>query len=111
MQDVIRQVATYGFYHEHLPLRQDSPRHSQDVADILAHRGPKIDYLAFDEQARLAQLSELIAQNVPLLVEMSSLAPATRETLQVFEVMARMRDEVRADAFGNYVISMTHSAS
>ena len=111
LQDVIRLVETFGFFLVHLDLRQESTRHTQAVADILAHRGPKIDYLAFDEQARLAQLSELIAQNEPLLVDMSSLAPATRETLQVFEVMARMRDEVSADAFGNYVISMTHSAS
>src|SRR3569832_2086133 len=111
LQDVIRLVETFGFFLVHLDLRQESTRHTQAVADILAHRGPKIDYLAFDEQARPAQLSELIAQNAPLLVDMSSLAPATRETLQVFEVMARMRDEVSADAFGNYVISMTHSAS
>src|SRR3569833_212871 len=111
LQDVIRLVETFGFFLVHLDLRQESTRHTQAVADILAHRGPKIDFLAFDEQARLAQLSELIAQNAPLLVDMSSLAPATRETLQVLEVMARMRDEVSADAFGNYVISMTHSAS
>src|SRR3569833_1014264 len=63
LQDVIRLVETFGFFLVHLDLRQESTRHTQAVADILAHRGPKIDYLAFDEQRlvlrdELAQLRE-----------------------------------------------------
>lgn len=39
------------------------------------------------------------------------LSEATRETLEVFQVMADMRREIGADCFSRYVISMTHSAS
>ena len=111
LQDVIRLVETFGFFLVHLDLRQESTRHSQAVADILSNKADPLDYSALDERERLDQLSELIAQPDALLPDLHSLSAATRETLQVFEVMARMRDEVSSDAFGNYVISMTHSAS
>lgn len=111
LQDVIRLVETFGFFLVHLDLRQESTRHGHAVADLLAHAADKHDYLALDEDTRLARLGELIGQSGPLHIDMNALAPATRETLEVFEVMARMRDEVSSEAFGNYVISMTHSAS
>ncbi len=44
-------------------------------------------------------------------IDRNSLSEATRETLQVLDVMVSMRDEVSANAFGTYVISMTHCAS
>ncbi len=111
LQDVIRLVETFGFFLVRLDIRQESTRHGNAVADILAHSGGKLDYPALDENARLARLGELIDQSEPLLIDMNKLTPETHETLQVFEVMARMREEVSVDAFGNYVISMTHHAS
>ena len=39
------------------------------------------------------------------------LTAETRQTLEVFSVMAKMRHEISAQAFGCYVISMTHAAS
>ena len=111
LQDMIRLVETFGFFLVRLDIRQESTRHGNAVADILAHKSAKLDYQALDEQARLALLGELIEQGEPLLIDMNKLTPETRETLQVFEVMARMREEVSGEAFGNYVISMTHHAS
>ncbi|MEK7323431.1 MAG: phosphoenolpyruvate carboxylase, partial [Pseudomonadota bacterium] len=111
LQDIIRLVETFGFFLVRLDIRQESTRHGNTVADLLAHLPGQVDYLAMDEAARLAQLAALIAQDQPLAVDMHSLLSETRETLQVFEVMARMREEVSAEAFGNYVISMTHHAS
>lgn len=110
LQDLIRLVETFGFFLVHLDIRQESTRHSQAVADILAQTG-KPDYLNLDEPSRLRELSDFIAQAESPQVNMNALAAATCETLQVFNVMARMREEVSSEAFGNYVISMTHSAS
>ena len=56
-------------------------------------------------------LSELISRNEPLTLDRSIISEPTRETLEVFDVMVRMRREVSAKAFGSYVISMTHAAS
>ena len=47
----------------------------------------------------------------PPLLDCTTLSEDTRETLEVFDVMRRMQTEVSRNAFGNYVISMTHTAS
>ncbi len=111
LQDLIRLVETFGFYLVHLDIRQESTQHSQAVADILAHLPQGMDYSALDESARLDILSQHISQSDPLLVDLNALSPETREILRVFEVMVRMREEVSTQSFGNYVISMTHTAS
>ncbi|MBN2886336.1 MAG: phosphoenolpyruvate carboxylase, partial [Chromatiaceae bacterium] len=52
-----------------------------------------------------------IAHPHPFIIDKATLTPETRETLEVFEVMARMRAEIGDGVFGQYVISMTHCAS
>ena len=111
LQDLIWLVQTYGFYLMHLDVRQESTRHSEAVAELIAHLPEGIDYNALDEGKRLSLLAELISRNDALVFERSDLSEATRETLDVFDVMARMRREISNKAFGNYVVSMTHSAS
>lgn len=110
LKDLIRLVETFGFYLVHLDLRQESSRHSEAVSELLARQAEPVDYLALDENQRVGLLSELISQE-PLSLEKGALSAQTRETLDVFKVMARMRKEVSLHAFGNYVISMTHDAS
>lgn len=56
-------------------------------------------------------LAEAIAHPHPFVIDKATLTPETRETLDVFEVMARMRAEISDGLFGQYVISMTHHAS
>jgi phosphoenolpyruvate carboxylase len=108
--DLIRLVETFGFYLLHLDIRQESTRHSQAVRELCAQAGVSADYEALPEEQRIVLLCRLL-QEAPLRIERSTLSEDTAETLQVLEVMADMRDEVSAEAFGTYVISMTHSAS
>jgi phosphoenolpyruvate carboxylase len=56
-------------------------------------------------------LSEAIAAPGGLMYDPAALSYSSRETLEAFEVIARMRREISPDCFGNYVISMTHNAS
>ena len=70
-----------------------------------------MDYRPLDENQRLDLLSEAIAAPGGLMYDPAALSPTTRETLETFEVMARMRREISPDCFGKYVISMTHNAS
>jgi len=109
--DLIRLVETFGFFLLHLDIRQESGRHSEAVAELCTRLGSCQDYAALDEEARIGLLCRLLEAGQPPLVERLALSEATRETLQVLEVMAHMREEVSASAFGTYVISMTHSAS
>lgn len=110
LQDLIRLAETFGFHLMQLDVRQESSRHTEAVAEILALAW-SADYLALDEDGRLALLSEAIAAPAGLAENRAALSEATRESLEVFEVIARMREEIGPDCFGRYVISMTHAAS
>ncbi len=110
LKDLIRLVETFGFFLAHLDVRQESTRHTDAVAEVLASSAGGIDYLALDEAQRIEVLCEHIGR-APLPRDPSLLSEPTRETLAVFEVMAKMHKEISRDAFGSYVISMTHNAS
>ncbi len=111
LKDLIRLVETFGFFLMRLDIRQESTRHSEAVAEILAQQAEAIDYSALDEKQRLALLSKLTADTDRLQLDMEALSEPTRETLEVFQVMGEMRKEISPRAFGTYVISMTHHAS
>jgi len=112
LQDLIRLVETFGFFLVKLDVRQESGRHTAAVGEILNRvPGKRVDYFALDEAARLALLGDYIIDADDLSLDRGSLTPETRETLEVFGVMLKMREEVSTECFGHYVISMTHNAS
>ncbi len=110
LKDLILLVETFGFHLARLDLRQESSRHTQAVSEVFAQQWGAPDYLALDEKARVALISEAL-RRPSLPMEESRLSADTREVLATFRVVARMREEVSEEAFGNYVISMTHHAS
>jgi phosphoenolpyruvate carboxylase len=108
--DLIRLVETFGFHLLQLDVRQESTRHSQAVAELLK-AALNVDYLALDENARLALLSDAIANPNALQFDLASLTPNAQETLRLFQLIAHARRNLGPGCFGKYVISMTHSAS
>jgi phosphoenolpyruvate carboxylase len=110
LKDLIRLVQTFGFYLMHLDIRQESTRHTGAVSEIFKSLPDAIDYASLDEAARQQLLTRALATTPPAL-DRSGLSEDTRETLEVFDVMRSMQAEVSEHAFGNYVISMTHTAS
>ena len=112
LQDFIRLVESFGFYLMHLDVRQESTRHTETVAEILQQMDPEMDYMSLGEQQRISLLSAKIKQpDSDFVLDRSKLSEANLETIEVFETMERMYDEISEHAFGNYVISMTHQAS
>lgn len=109
LQDLIRQVETFGFYLSNLDIRQESTIHSQTVAELL-HQIDGTDYNKLNEAERLNKLADYINSS-PGKFDKSKLSDMSAETISVFEVMVKMRKEISPDAFGTYVISMTHAAS
>ncbi|MDH5190402.1 MAG: phosphoenolpyruvate carboxylase [Gammaproteobacteria bacterium] len=110
LKDLIHLAETFGFYLLKLDVRQESTRHTEAVAELFRqHNGT--DYNALDENSRLALLAEQLHTGQSLNFNHDTLSEPSRETLEVFEVMAQMRIEISPEAFGHYVISMTHSAS
>jgi phosphoenolpyruvate carboxylase len=110
LHDLIRLAETFGFHLMQLDVRQESNRHTEAVADILS-AALGLNYRALDENQRLELLSEAITAPGGLMFDPAALPLASRETLEAFEVMARMRREIAPDCLGKYVISMTHNAS
>jgi phosphoenolpyruvate carboxylase len=108
LKDLIHIVETCGFFMANLDIRQESTRHTEAVNEILQSR--EINYEGMDELARLKFLAELLA-NEAVELNKADFSDDTRETMEVFEVMAQMRREVSEKTFCAYVISMTHSAS
>ncbi|HWQ94999.1 MAG TPA: phosphoenolpyruvate carboxylase [Gammaproteobacteria bacterium] len=111
LKDLIRLVETFGFFLLRLDVRQESSRHTRAVAELFAAQADKIDYLDLNEAERIEALTTAIVRREPLLTDPAVLSPETQESLEVLRVMARMRAEVSPQAFGSYVISMTHQAS
>jgi len=111
LKDLIRLVESFGFHLVHLDIRQESTRHTQAVIELFARQPGAPYYQAFSEEQKLMALAEAIAHPHPFHIDKGTLTPDTRETLEVFEVMARMGAEISDRVFGAYVISMTHTAS
>jgi phosphoenolpyruvate carboxylase len=111
LQDLIRLVEGCGFHLVQLDCRQESGRHTRAVTELFARQPGAPYYQAFDEDQRLMALAEAIAHPHPFIIDKTTLTPETRETLEVFEIMARLRAEVGPGCLGQYVISMTHAAS
>ncbi|MEW6764594.1 MAG: phosphoenolpyruvate carboxylase [Pseudomonadota bacterium] len=110
LKDLIRLAETFGFHLFQLDIRQESTRHSDAVAEILDQIEPGLNYLDHDEEGRLRVLAERIQRPAPAVAP-DALTPDTLQTLRVFDVMRAMRQNVSREAFGAYVISMTHAAS
>ena len=109
LKDLIRLAETFGFYLAQLDVRQESTVHSATVEEVLVQLGVD-NYQAMNETERLSVLSQFLTAPQPG-IDKSKLTDMSRETIDVFEVIVKMRNEVSPNAFGNYVISMTHAAS
>ncbi len=112
LKDLIRLVETFGFFLAQLDIRQESTRHTEAVAEIIAQYDSELDYLSLDESERLQALARFIEQDKKSSsIDRDVLSEPTLETLDVFGVMVQMRKEISPRAFGSYVVSMTHTAS
>lgn len=111
LKDLIRLAETFGFFLLHLDLRQESTRHTQAVDEICKALGLSDSYSELDEPARMQLLSDKLAETETTELDLDGLTDNTRETVEVFKVIVKMRREISPKVFGDYVISMTHTAS
>ena len=111
LQDLIRLTETFGFFLLKLDIRQESTRHSDAVAEILNQIHDAPHYNTLDEVQRVELLANYIANPPKFNLDVHALDELNRETVEVFMMMARMRQDISGNAFGAYVISMTHAAS
>ncbi|MFZ4847991.1 MAG: phosphoenolpyruvate carboxylase [Caldilinea sp.] len=110
LRTLIRQVEVFGFHLAMLDIRQHSSRHRESIAEILATYGIFADYQALAEADKVAVLTREIRAVRPLTAQLHFSA-ATNETVQLFRLMRRAKEEIDEDAVQTYIISMTNTAS
>jgi len=110
LKDLIRLAETFGFNLVNLDIRQESTRHTEAVSEIISNC-LDIDYATLGETERMSLLGDLVASGECTAPDHDSLTADTAQTLDVFAVMCKMQEEISPEAFGEYVISMTHEAS
>ena len=110
LKDLIRLVETFGFFLVNLDIREESTKHSNAINEIISML-TKEEYLSLDEEKRVASLESLISSDFQINSIYEKLSEETKRVVDVFLTMVKLREQISEDAFGHYIISMTHEAS
>ena len=108
---LIRAVDTFGFHLATLDLRQNADVHERVVAEILAVAGVDKDYLALDEDARIALLLAQLSTHRPLLSPFVDYSDETTKDLEILKAAAEARRCYGARAITTYIISKADGIS
>ena len=110
LKDLIRLVETFGFFLVNLDIREESTKHSNAIHEIINLLTNK-DYLSLDESNRMIILESIIRSDFKIDSIYKKLSKDTKTVVDVFLTMVKLRKEISEEAFGHYIISMTHDAS
>ncbi len=111
LRALIRAVDVFGFHLAPLDLRQNSDVHERTVAELFATANPGFDYLALDEDARIALLLRELGTPRPLVSPFVAYSEETAGELAVFGAAAALRKTYGPDAIRTSIISKTQSVS
>src|SRR3546814_10221751 len=108
---LIRTVETFGFHLATLDLRQNSNIHERVVAELLKVGGVESDYLALDENARIALLRKELAINRPLSGRLAEYSEETTSELDIINAAADAHRAYGPQCLTVYNISKAESVS
>ena len=100
-----------GFHLLAIDMRQNADVHERLIAELITRSGQDIDYLALDEDARVALLLGEMAHQRPLRSPFADYSEETMRELATLEAAAEAVTHYGADALGAYVVSKTASLS
>lgn len=100
-----------GFHLLAIDMRQNADVHERLVAELITRSGQDIDYLALDEDARVALLLGEMAHQRPLRSPFADYSEETTRELATLEAAAEAVTLYGPDAIGGYVVSKTASLS
>ena len=106
-----RAVSVFGFHLAPIDLRQNSDVHEQVVAELLAVARPGTDYLALDEEGRIALLLEEIASPRPLYSPYVEYSELSTGELAILRMAHEAHRRYGAEAVPNCIISKTDGVS
>ncbi|MBU2117198.1 MAG: phosphoenolpyruvate carboxylase, partial [Alphaproteobacteria bacterium] len=108
---LIAAVDVFGFHMATLDLRQNADVHERVVADLLRVAGVHPDYLALDEDARLALLAAELASPRPLFSPFAAYAEETLKERAILQAAAEALRLFGPQAIRTHVVSKTDAAS
>ncbi len=111
LRDLIRAVDCFGFHLATLDMRQNSDVHERVVAELLQAVGVCDDYLALDEEARIALLADELTTLRPLSSPLARYSDETLKELAVLRAAAQASARYGPKAIDTYVISKTTGVS
>lgn len=108
---LMRQVAVFDLHLATLDIRQHSQRHLEALTEITGALGLARGYSEMSEEERARWLTEELSTPRPLMGADARFSEETTETLNVFRVVRRARDEISEAAIRTYIVSMTREMS
>ncbi len=108
---LIRAVELFGFHLATLDMRQNSAVHERVVAELFKVAGVEADYLALDEEARVALLRRELANNRPLGSRFAGYSEETASELAIVEAAAQAHALYGPASITHYLISKAESVS
>lgn len=111
LADLIRQVEVFGLHLLRLDIRQHAERHATALHEILQAADVCSDYLALDEDQRVALLSRELQSGRPLIPARLAFSPETGETIATFRLLAALLEQLDPALTHTYIISMATGAS
>ena len=111
LQPLRREISVFRFNTMRLDIRENTVRLNNTLTAIFrATNGGAEPPLPDTREWKQWLLAELAKPRTgPSQLE--DLPPEAAETLETFRTIATMRDQIDRDAFGAFILSMTHSAS
>ena len=106
-----RAVSVFGFSLAPVDLRQNSDVHERVVAELLQAADPSIDYLAFNEEQRIACLITEISNARPLASPYLTYSEETQSELAIYRAAATAQQRYGKAAVPNCIISKADGVS
>jgi phosphoenolpyruvate carboxylase len=104
LEDLRVQASVFRFHLASLDVRQHRDRIVSAVAEILGIPGSREGFDALPEERRMESLQNLIRDPPDLAFWM--LTEETTETVETFRTVARMQEEMGAEAADTFIVSM-----
>lgn len=111
LKQLLRAVETFGFHLTTLDFRQNSDVHERVVAELLAGGSVESDYLALNEDARVALLRRELSNARPLSSTFLDYSAETQSELALFRAAARVHGRYGGGGISTYIVSKADSVS
>ncbi len=110
LKGLVQTASALGFHLMSLDLRQNSDVHERVVAELFAS-ADGVDYLALDEEQRVATLTSELSHQRPLRSPFTTYSEETMRELEILEAAAEAVGQFGPRALGAYIISKTSDLS